>query len=165
MAVVNINSRDNEAFGIRADAQVFRAPGNLARLTVGCVGRPWNSGLTDCMPYVVVTNSFKYASHCRHFLSTVPLSAPCVFVPPFGHPDMQRAGQGLVETVMGPIHFERGQGQQARAWDCSLVLVKYLEKNPQVERMLDYCCTVYYIRVHLISNMLHSSTDNHTADK
>lgn len=33
---------------------------------------------------------------------------------------------------MGTIHFERGQGQQGRAWDCSLVLVKYLESRPEV---------------------------------
>ncbi|CAM9826957.1 unnamed protein product, partial [Pylaiella littoralis] len=30
--------------------------------------------------------------------------------------------------------FEKGRGQQGRAWDCSLVLVKYLEKYPEEVR-------------------------------
>eukprot|EP00903_Cladosiphon_okamuranus_P006074 g5987.t1 len=45
-----------------------------------------------------------------------------------------RAGQGRLETSAGPVHFERGQGQQGRAWDCSLVLAKYLEKHPEEVR-------------------------------
>eukprot|EP00752_Nemacystus_decipiens_P007579 g6772.t1 len=42
-----------------------------------------------------------------------------------------RAGQGRIETAAGPVNFERGQGQQGRAWDCSLVLAKYLDKHPE----------------------------------
>ncbi|CAN0117211.1 unnamed protein product [Ascophyllum nodosum] len=51
------------------------------------------------------------------------------------HDDLyHRAGLGRVGTVMGDIHFERGLGQQGRAWDCSLVLVKYLETRPEEVR-------------------------------
>ncbi|CBN76293.1 conserved unknown protein [Ectocarpus siliculosus] len=56
-----------------------------------------------------------------------------------------RNGQGVIETAAGPIHFERGQGQQGRAWDCSLVLAKYLEQRPEEvrgKRVLELGCGV-----------------------
>ncbi|CAM9151666.1 unnamed protein product, partial [Ectocarpus fasciculatus] len=56
-----------------------------------------------------------------------------------------RHGQGLIETAAGPIHFERGQGQQGRAWDCSLVLAKYLDQRPEEvrgKRVLELGCGV-----------------------
>ena len=46
---------------------------------------------------------------------------------------------GLVETAAGPIHYERGQGQQGRAWDCSLVLAKYIERRPEVKALFFFC--------------------------
>ncbi|CAM9535063.1 unnamed protein product, partial [Ectocarpus sp. 4 AP-2014] len=57
----------------------------------------------------------------------------------------QRNGQGVIETAAGPIHFERGQGQQGRAWDCSLVLAKYLDQRPEEvrgKRVLELGCGV-----------------------
>ncbi|CAM9777382.1 unnamed protein product, partial [Ectocarpus sp. 6 AP-2014] len=56
-----------------------------------------------------------------------------------------RNGQGVIETAAGPIHFERGQGQQGRAWDCSLVLAKYLDQRPEEvrgKRVLELGCGV-----------------------
>lgn len=39
-----------------------------------------------------------------------------------------------METSRGPVHFEQGQGQQARPWDCSFVLTKYLDQHPEASK-------------------------------
>jgi hypothetical protein len=40
---------------------------------------------------------------------------------------MQEKDAYVLGTVAGPIYFNQNPGQQGRIWDCSLVLVRFLE--------------------------------------
>ncbi|CAM9400068.1 unnamed protein product [Discosporangium mesarthrocarpum] len=54
-------------------------------------------------------------------------------------------GEGRIDTCHGPIVYRHAPGQQHRAWDCSLVLVRYLEKRPEEvrgRRVLELGCGI-----------------------